>query len=279
MAGTGADILAELQGLAKGPVQTAMWWLGQAGWALRGNGTTLLIDPFLSDTHNRAVPTPLAAEAATGIDAILCTHEHVDHLDGPSVPALAAASPDARFVVPAPIVRMVVDLGVHASRVIGTQPGEAIEIGGLTIHPLPARHGVVMADAYTFGKELSGGLYRYLGFVVDAGGARVYHAGDTILYEGMEQRLRELRVDVALVPINGRDGIREAAGLVGNLDEREAAWLAAEAGARLLIPMHYEMFTRNRGYPSKVLDAIDREGWKVDVLVPGKEHPFVYTRP
>ena len=278
MANIGADTLAELHGLAKAPGQIAIWWLGQAGFAIRGGGTTVLVDPFLADAHGRAVPTPLAAEAATGVEAILCTHEHVDHLDGLSVPALAAASPEARFLVPTPIVSQVVDFGVDSSRVVGVQPGAPVELGGLTIHALPARHGVEMADAYTFGQDLSGGLYRYLGFVLDAGGVRVYHAGDTILYDGMEQKVKDMRADVAMLPINGRDGMREAAGLIGNLNEREAAWLAAEAGAGLLIPMHYEMFERNRGYPSKVLEAIDQEGWKVDVLVPGKERPFVYTR-
>ncbi len=51
---------------------------------------------------------------------------------------------------------------------------------------------------------------------------RVYHAGDTIAYDDMVERLRALRVDVALLPINGRDHFREAQDVVGNLTPREA---------------------------------------------------------
>ncbi len=135
-----------------------------------------------------------------------------------------------------------------------------------------------MADAYTFGRELSGGLYRFLGFVVDDGVARVYHAGDTIAYDGQAERLRALNVDVALLPINGRDHYREAAGIVGNLDHREAARLAADAKVDLLVPMHYDAFASNRGYPSHLVDFIGREELPVAVLVPTRDRPVLYTK-
>jgi L-ascorbate 6-phosphate lactonase len=174
---------------------------------------------------------------------------------------------------------MVTDLGIDAGRVIGAQPDDPIEIDGLQIHPVPARHGVEITDAYTFGTELSDGLVRYLGFVLESDGARVYHAGDTILYDGMAEGLREVGVDVALLPINGRDGYREAQGLVGNLTEHEAALLATEMGADLLIPIHYELFAHNRGYPARVLETVDREELELGVMVPIRQEPFVYTAP
>jgi L-ascorbate 6-phosphate lactonase len=275
----GSSLMERFSRLESRPGQVAFWWLGQAGFLYKAAGVTALLDPFLAPHEGRRFESILKPEEAEAVDLILCSHEHIDHFDAESIPAIAAASPDARIVVPTPIVKMVTGLGIDTSRVIGVQPGEPIEAGGLRIHPVPARHGVEISDAYTFGTELSDGLVRYLGFVLESDGARVYHAGDTILYDGMAEGLREVGVDVALLPINGRDGYREAQGLVGNLTEHEAALLATEMGADLLIPIHYELFAHNRGYPARVLETVDREELELGVMVPIRQEPFVYTAP
>jgi L-ascorbate 6-phosphate lactonase len=250
-------------------------WLGQAGFVVRTTAATVLIDPFLSPSDGRLYESALPPARAEGVDLVLCTHEHVDHFDATGAPAVAAASPGAVFVVPAPIVDMVTEAGVAADRVVGVQPGDDLELAGVRIRPVPAMHGVTMEDAYGFGEELSGGLTRFLGFVVDAAGVRLYHAGDTIHFEGMESLLRDLEIDVGMLPINGRDPEREARGIVGNLTEREAAWLGREAALDLLIPMHYDLFARNRGYPADLVASVDRDHPGVPVFVPAREHPFV----
>jgi L-ascorbate metabolism protein UlaG (beta-lactamase superfamily) len=106
-----------------------------------------------------------------------------------------------------------------------------------TCHVVAALHGVEPSDAYRFGP--------FHGYVVEVDGVRVYHAGDTLAWVGLAGVLRDLRVDVALLPINGRDAEREAAGIVGNMDHREAVELAAEVGCRTLVPMHFGMFASN----------------------------------
>jgi len=253
-------------------------WLGQAGFILRAGATTALIDPFLSTGHDREYLSTLLPGAATGLDVVLCTHEHVDHFDAESAPAIAAASPHAVFVVPTPIVDIVTEAGIAPDRVVGVQPDAApLELAGLSIRTVPAMHGVTMEDAYGFGEELSGGLIRFVGFVIDAEGVRLYHAGDTIHYAGMEDALSDLAVDVAMLPINGRDPEREARGIVGNLTEREAAWLAGAIGAHTLIPMHYDLFARNRGYPEWVVESVSRDHLGPHVLVPTVELPFAVT--
>ena len=135
-----------------------------------------------------------------------------------------------------------------------------------------------MADAYTFGRELSNGLYRYLGYVIDDGVARVYHAGDTIVYEGQAERLRALGADVALLPINGRDHFREAAGVVGNMDHREAARLAEEAGVDVLVPMHYDTFAQNLGFPAHLVDVVRHQHPSLAVLIPSRDRPVLYAK-
>lgn len=267
-----------LRALDLAPGTVALWWLGQAGFALRVGGLVLLIDPFLAPMAERLAAPAFAPEDAVGVDVVACSHEHYDHLDLASLPTIARASPAARFVVPRPLVDAVAAAGVPRDRLIGAQPDERISLDGVTLHPLPARHGVGMEDAYSFGRELSGGLYRYLGYVVDDGVARVYHAGDTIAYDGLIERLRALRVDVALLPINGRDHYREAAGVVGNMDHREAARLAAEAGVDLLVPMHYDTFPNNLGYPAHLVEVVRRDHPSLAVLIPTRDRPVLYVK-
>jgi L-ascorbate metabolism protein UlaG (beta-lactamase superfamily) len=269
--------LDRLRELPTGSGRVATTWLGQAGFALRTDGTTPLLDPFLAPHEGRRYESALPAAASTGIDVVLCSHEHVDHFDAQSAPAIAAASPQAVFIVPTPIVDMVTEVGIPPERVLGVQPGEMHELPGLVIRPVPACHGVTMADAYGFGQELSGGLIRFLGFVLELGGVRIYHAGDTIHYDGMVDTVAELGPNVALLPVNGRHAEREARGIVGNLNEREAAWLAAAIGAETLIPMHHDLFARNLGSAAEVVEAAEEEERAVVVLVPPREVPFVLT--
>ena len=213
---------------------------------LRSGDAALLIDPFLSARADLLVRPALLPGSLAAMSAILATHEHRDHLDLPVLPALAAASPDARVVVPAPVVDLVRPLAGD-DRAVGAVVDDEIVVGAARIVPVPALHGVTMADAYTFGKERSGGLHRYLGYVIELGGVRVYHAGDTLRYDGQAERLRALRIDIALVPINGRSAEREARGIVGNMGYAEAADLVAEAGIPTLIPMHHDTIDGNTG--------------------------------
>src|SRR5438128_388464 len=148
------------------------------------------------------------------------------------------------------------------------------------VTPVPACHGINVADAYTFGEDLadSGGMVRYLGYVVELGGVRAYHAGDCIPYPGQVERLRALQPHLALLPINGRDFFRETdRNLVGNMDFREAAALANDSGIQLLIPMHWELFAHNRGYPDHLVEFAANYFPHLSVLVMGRGTMFTYV--
>jgi L-ascorbate 6-phosphate lactonase len=266
------SVPARLQQLHVAPGEVALWWLGQASFLLRFAAANVLVDPFLAAHPDRLVPPPFAPADAAGVDVVAVTHDHLDHLDRESLPGIAAAAPGARFVAPAPIVDR---LGVPSERVVGLAPNESADVGGLRIHSLASLHGDTPTDAYSFDGAAGDGACRFLGYVFESGGIRVYHAGDTILYEGLADELRKLSPDVALLPVNGRDAEREALGIVGNLDEREAVELAASAGVDLLVPIHWDMFAANPGSPGRVVE-LAREHPGLAVLVASRERPFLY---
>jgi L-ascorbate metabolism protein UlaG (beta-lactamase superfamily) len=259
-----------------------LWWLGQAGFRLRdpAAGPTVFVDPFLTTSPARNWDAPLSAEElGRTADLILCSHQHSDHFDGPAL-AAAARAPGAAFklVVPRPVAGMAVELGVPAERVVGAQPGESLELNGAIVHPVPARHGVDVADAYDFGEDLSGGLTRYLGYVVDLHGVRAYHAGDCVPYPGQAATVGAFQPHLALLPINGRDFYRETErNVVGNMDHREAARLALDLGVTALVPMHWEMFLHNRGFPNELAAYVADFMPQLTVLTLGRNRRFTFT--
>ncbi len=146
---------------------------------------------------------------------------------------------------------------------------------------VPACHGLKAPPAiYGFDFVERGGkhLYRYLGYILDIAGARIYHAGDTVIYDGLVERLREQEIDVAFLPINGRSYFREQKDIVGNMDEREAADLAAAAGVKLLVPIHYDMFAANQGRPGILVDYVQASHCDLSCLIPAAGRRFTFMK-
>lgn len=254
-----------------------LWWLGQSGFRLRDplGGKRVFCDPFLSVDANRSWQAPMdALGLAREADVVLVSHQHVDHFDRPMLHAAATArGSHFTLVVPQPLVEDALALGLSQTpeRVVGAQPGDELSIDGVAISPVPACHGVDAADAYNFGEALSDGRVRYLGYVVEVGGVRVYHAGDCIPYAGQAEQVRALRPRVACLPINGRDFFRESEhNVVGNMDFREAARLASDLGVEVMLPMHWELYEGNRGYPGDLLSYVAQRHPSLTVLVMGR---------
>lgn len=274
------DTVHEIQATTQVPQgSVALWWLGQASFALRSASTTLLIDPFLSQIEGRVTPPAFTPEACPPVDLILYTHEHIDHLDPDTLKVLAKHPSKPHFIAPLPILDQLTGLGVDPERLKGVQPEDEVILGAAKIFPIPALHGLSFPPiSYSFGKEISNGLYRYLGYVVEIAGVRIYHAGDTLVFAGLAEKLQSLHVDLALLPINGRSYAREQQNLVGNMDERDAADLAAAADIKAVIPAHYDMFAGNIGRPGSFVDYIRTDHPELTCYVPSHGRRLVYTK-
>jgi L-ascorbate 6-phosphate lactonase len=249
-------------------------WLGQSSFVLRSRATALLVDPFLSPRDDRLVPPPDRPEAFAGVDAALITHEHIDHFDPDACRELANASPETSFTMPRPIIDQLAGLGIDAARIVPMQPGDRIEVGSATAMAVPACHAVHVSDGYSLGRKLSGGDVRFLGYVVEIGDVRIYHAGDTIGFDGLADGLRRGGVDIALLPINGRLPEREAQDIAGNLGPEEAVELAVAAGARAATPMHYDMFAANLGDVGRFAAYATAAHPDLALIVPGRLRPL-----
>lgn len=225
----------------------AVWWLGQAGFLISQGGLRIVIDAYLSDSlaekyrgkpfpHQRMMPPPVAPGDLTGIDWLLCTHGHTDHMDPGTIPALLAANPVARVLAPRAEAARAVERGVPPERLTLIDAGEMVDLGGVRCTATPAAHEDMTRT------EVG---YAFLGYVLSGGGVTLWHSGDTIPWPGQAEWLAPFRVDLALLPVNGRDARRADNGVPGNLTLTEAVELADAIGARTMIAHHFGLFDFN----------------------------------
>ena len=257
-------------------------WYGQAGFRLVAGDSRVLIDPFLTDRADRRYQPPAGPADFADITLVLCTHEHVDHLDLPFLRDLCAVNARARIIVPAPVVEIAVDGGLDRERLVGAAPGQELTEGNVTVNPVPALHGLGgdKPVVYEFAPEEEGGSgpVRFLGYAVEVGGVRFFHAGDGLLYPELPGAVSALAPDVLMIPINGRDHMREVRGIVGNMNETEAAWLCSQVAPSYVIPMHYEAIASNTGDPGRFTSLV-HESAAATVLVPPRAKPITLTLP
>jgi L-ascorbate metabolism protein UlaG (beta-lactamase superfamily) len=155
---------------------------------------------------------------------------------------------------------------------VTVQPYDTVGLDGVEAHVVPACPGVTMEDAYGDGSAV-GGVPRFVGYALGAP-PRLYHAGDTVVTDELSSALYELRVDTALLPINGRDAEREALGIVGNMDAAEAVELALAVGATRLVPYHWDGFAGNTVSPD---GAVAAAAGRLTVTVPTRFAPVELT--
>jgi L-ascorbate metabolism protein UlaG (beta-lactamase superfamily) len=256
----GEAFLADVQA-ADGALD--LWWLGQSGFLVAHGGRYLLLDPYLSDSltrkyagtdkpHVRMTERVIEPERLGFVDVVTASHAHSDHLDGDTLRAI----PDAELVAPAAHGELAAERAGRPATLI--DDGETVEVAGFEITAVPACHEAIERD--------DAGRMLHLGYVVRCGPFTLYHAGDTIPYEGMAERVGS-GIDVALLPINGRAPERR---VPGNLHGAEAAELAHAIGARLAVPMHFEMFEFNTEPPDAFVAACERLGQPYRVLRAGE---------
>jgi L-ascorbate 6-phosphate lactonase len=224
--------------------------LGQSGVVIRFPETTVAVDLYLSNhieaviprpfDHRRLTRAPLDPSEIDGLDVIICSHEHLDHLDVPTLRTLRDASPNAVVVLPLAARGVVLDLGWPEDRVIGTRGGETLTIGAVRVTAFGVPH-----ETYDESDEFG---HRYQGYAVSAASAisvTIVHVGDSRADDTLSRTLGELRPDLLCLPINGRDENRQAMGFAGNMSAEEAVELAVASGARAVLPMHDDMFAQN----------------------------------
>jgi L-ascorbate metabolism protein UlaG (beta-lactamase superfamily) len=194
-------------------------YVGHATVFVDLDGVRLLTDPLLRNrvAHLRR-SGGVSARVKRGVDAVLISHGHYDHLDLPSLERLGKKLP---IVVPRGLGGLLRKKKFES--VLEVEAGETLSIGDVRIRAVPAEHDR--------GRAPFGASADPVGYVV-SGSSSIYFAGDTDLFDDMAELGP---VDVGLIPIWGW-----GPGLGGgHLDPERAAEAVARIGPRIVIPIHW----------------------------------------
>ena len=231
-------------------------WLGQAGFEMFYKDRQLLIDPYLSDflatkyagkefPHIRMMDPPIKAEQITGLDFILCSHAHSDHLDVASLNVILENNPDCRILAPAAERKLILGKGLKEDKIIFVTAENKINLADdISVEVLPSAHEELKVDEK--------GNHYYLGFILRVGDVTIYHSGDCVPYEGLTQKLQDKSIDVAILPVNGSDEYLASKGIAGNFTFKQAIELCENVNIPVLVCHHFGMFDFNTVSPEQL---------------------------
>lgn len=261
------SLLQDIANVALDDHHVHMWWLGQSGYLIQYKGIRILIDPYLSDSltekyknsdkpHVRISELVIEPSLLPSIDFITSSHNHTDHLDAFTILPIFKNSPHCQLIIPSANRDFVAGrLQIDPLIPIGLNAGESFKDGNIQFHAIPAAHNTLDKNEK--------GEFLYLGFIIKLGDFVIYHSGDTLYYEGMEEWINPHRPSIALLPINGNDPNRKVA---GNLNASEAVSLAKACHIPVAIPCHYDLFEFNTADVNIFIDAAKKADQRCCVL-------------
>jgi L-ascorbate metabolism protein UlaG (beta-lactamase superfamily) len=216
-------------------------FIGHSSFLLQIAGKNLLVDPVLAMRLillRRQRRAGVRVMDLPAIDAVLVTHAHMDHMNLPTLRRVARVS--RRLTGTAPVIvvpRGCEDLvaGLGFSEVVAMEWWEEKMVAGLKVTMTPCKH---------WGARMFRDTHRgFGGYVVEGGGRRVYHSGDTAYFAGFREVGERLKPDVALLPIGAYfpDSYR---GVHTSPEEALKGFL--DCGAKWMVPMHFGTFRLGR---------------------------------
>ncbi|MFC4553311.1 MULTISPECIES: MBL fold metallo-hydrolase [Halorussus] len=224
------------------PEGIAVWYLGCNGFVLKAADTTVFVDPYLGTGDPprtvRMVPVPFDPADVTEADAVFATHEHTDHVHGPSQ-APILENTDATFYGPDDSVAVAREeenwtdeWDVSDDRLDVVEEGDSVEVGAFTVHVEPA-HDPDATHPVSY-------LFEY-------NGRTVFHGGDTKPSDEFARIGEEYDIDLGIL----------AFGTVGNIpdketdeptrtkwynDENQAVEAASDLQFERFLPSHWDMW-------------------------------------
>lgn len=209
-----------------------IWWLLQAGFVIKSpSGTMICIDAYLTDSVktsygiSRGYPAPLSPEESE-FDAILAGHPHDDHQDPEAIIPFSKHA-KTRYIGPFSVVKLARAGGFYGDRTTTLARGESTKVGDIDIEAVYGRH--------MFGPEPTPDA---IGYLITVGQWRIYHSSDTE-YDAQIVDDTEGRTDISLICING---------ITGNMDTKEAGFLAWRQGSKLAVPMHFGLWREDEEF-------------------------------
>lgn len=210
------------------PGELALWYTGGAGYVVKTAGAALLLDPFTGPSNPpdwiRNIPPAFEADEIGELgkfDAVLITHEHGDHADPVSLGPIGTLTNAMVYGSPA-CIEVAKAAGVPDDRARVLAHGESVTFGDLKVTAVP------MYDPGAPGCN---------GYVLQTGAVTLLQAGDGIMSPHFHDAGQQFAIDAICLSVGANP-----LGKNYYLDEAGAARAARDAGARILIPQHFDLW-------------------------------------
>jgi len=243
-----------------------IFWMGHASVMIRSGGKVILLDPVFGNPNYISrwfdLPSPLAM--VPRVDYILITHDHRDHMDEPTIRALSERFPEAKFLAGLGSEGILIDWTGRPENVRTAGWYQRFDLGDpeVKITFTPVRHWS-RRGLFDTNERLWGG------FVVEAGGKKYYHGGDS----GYGSHYKELAETFGAIDyfIIGIGSYAPRFIMEANHNTPEEAWKAfRDSGAEHLVPMHYSTFDMTDEPPdeplTRLVAAAEKDGGRRKVI-------------
>lgn len=234
-------------------------WLGHSSVLLEIDGKIILTDPhwgprsspFRNVGPKRWYAPPLPLDEVPPVDAVVISHDHYDHLDHTTIGRIAAW--DTRFIVPLGVGGYLQRWGVSAERITEVDWWDEVDIDGLRIVCVPARHAS--------GRRLvTRDRTLWAGYAVIGDKHRVYFSGDTGLFPALETiGIRYGPFDLTMIEVGAYDDNWPD----WHLGPEQAVLAHLMVRGRALLPIHWGLF---RLAPHGWTEPIERVHAKADAV-------------
>ena len=261
------------------PGTFAMWWLGCTGiWLKTENGTNLVTDLWCGTgkkTHGsglmkqghqhmkmigclkvqpnlRNVPCVIDPFAMKGVDALLATHDHSDHMDVHVAAAVLENCPDARFIGPENCVQKWVEWGVPADRCTVVRPGDSVMVKDVEVRALDSfdrTELVTVPPEVTLKGTMPQDMdVRAVNYLFSTPGGTLYHSGDSHYSNYYAKHGNDNHIDVAL----GSFG-ENPRGMTDKLTSIDILRMAECLKCKVVLPIHHDIWTNFKADPNEIL--------------------------
>jgi L-ascorbate metabolism protein UlaG (beta-lactamase superfamily) len=191
------------------------------------------------------VPPPLTPESIRDASWVIITHDHIDHCDLKTLPAISKASPDAKFIGPPEVLLKLQSWGIEKKRLFLSNENSFDLSKSVRITVIPAAHPVIARDQNC--------LLKQVGYVFTSQEKHIYHAGDTFVAQELISALQAFpSIHTAFLPVNEHNFFRKQINILGNMSIREAFLFAELIKSRQVIPIHWDMFAVNSVTPAEM---------------------------
>ncbi|MER5219661.1 MBL fold metallo-hydrolase [Streptomyces flaveus] len=232
-----------LADLARPPAHgLRLTWMGHSSVLAEIDGHRVLFDPVWGERCSpvafagpkRLHPVPLPLTALGAVDVVVISHDHYDHLDLPSIKALADT--DTVFAVPLGVGAHLEHWGVSPDRLRELDWNETTKVGGISLTATPARHFC--------GRGLRNTQHTlWASWVVAGDEHRIYHSGDTGYFAGFKDIGAEHGpFDATMIQIGAYSDFWPDIHMTPEEGMRAHLDLQGEKPSGVMLPIHWATF-------------------------------------